>query len=235
MHESIKAVRQALAEMNRVFSDVPGFPDAVLVSGQSFIRSLTPFNTESVSALCKDKAALHTLLQGKVRMPKTDILFDVPSGKSLEFLYPCIVKMNQGEKGKNVYLVSNEIDMQNACTHIFNRSLRDSDYIVLIQEYIKPRREIRAVISGGTISFVYDRDAVEIISDETSEKIQSLSNTVLATIGLSWGALDFIESESGELYFLEANTHPSFEALISKEGNLRLVSAYKHALTLVQF
>jgi glutathione synthase/RimK-type ligase-like ATP-grasp enzyme len=235
MHENIKAVEQALTEMNVPFSGIAGFPDALIVSSHTFIRSLTPFNTESVSALCRDKAAVHTLLQGKVLMPKTDILFDVPTDKSLEFLYPCIVKMNRGEKGKNVYLVSNETEARSACEHIFNRELKDSDYIVLVQEYIKPVREIRAVISGGAISFVYDRDAVLVVPEETLGKISALSKTILETINLSWGALDFIESESGELYFLEANTHPSFEAFISTHGNRRLIDAYKHALSTLQF
>lgn len=227
------------------FSVIPDFPDALIVAGKPFIRATTPFNSEAVAGLCRDKSAIHTILMGKVPMPQTRSFLD-PAGKHPElvkyktipailtaisyFLYPRIIKMNSGEQGKNVFIVRNESESRAALEIIFEKRSRNYDYMALVQEYIEPKRELRAAIAGGRFVFAYDRESKQLIEHELEEKLESLSKTVLDHIDLSWGALDFIEDGVGDIYLLEANTKPSFEGFISYEHKDRLKNLYKIAL-----
>lgn len=245
MHENIKALNQALYEMNKTFSSIPHFPDTLIVDGSVFIRAITPFNTESVSILCLDKAALYYMLVDKVLMPKTLQVFDFEGEysksrnlsiehvltKSLDIFYPRIVKMNKGRKGNHVYVVSNDSETTWALSNIFNRQSQNYDYSALIQEYIEPTSEFRAVVSHNSVAWVYNRKTGEYVSDRTLEHVMGMSEIILETVPLSWGALDFIESKEGKLFFLEANTQPNFNTFISRHGNRLLVDSYKKALT----
>ncbi|HEY0907830.1 MAG TPA: hypothetical protein VGE35_00615 [Candidatus Paceibacterota bacterium] len=245
MHPNIKALRQALAETGVAFSSVEGFEDIVMVAGHPFMYALTPFNTHSGSAVCLDKAMLFKLLEGRVRMPRTVSIVD-PNGdypkhikvdgleesfkKASGIPYPLIVKMNAGDAGRNVYKVDTEVEARDGIAAIFNKASKNYDFIALVQEYIKPVREIRAVIVNGKFSFAYDRKGADMLSGEVADEVSRLSKIILGTVSLSWCALDFIESESGELYFLEANTRPGFEGFLARHGDRLLVDAYKDAL-----
>ena len=161
--------------------------------------------------------------------PKTDIVF-ATTETSLDFLYPCIVKMNAGERGTNVFLVSDKTEAQTALSCIFDKNSKHADYIALVQEYLKPHCEIRVVVASGEVVFAYEREIGAFVSMDVLKVVTDRANTIIDTIGLSWGALDFIKAESGEIYFLEANTRPRFENFISVQGNRNLVDAYKKAL-----
>jgi glutathione synthase/RimK-type ligase-like ATP-grasp enzyme len=237
MHKNIEAVRQALHEMNTDFSEIEGFYDAVMIKGYAFVRAVTPFNNGSIASLCRDKAAVYTLLKGIVPMPETISVLDkqgtyavLAHDVSLDILYPRIVKMNSGERGDNVYFVSNKEEAQSALASIFDKNSSHYDYLALIQEYIKPVREIRVVVAEHSVAFAYDRSSAELLSSDAFEKVVNLSEKVLQRLTITWGALDFIESESGELFFLEVNTRPGFNTFIEKNGNRLLVDLYKASL-----
>ena len=246
MHPNIKALRQALAETGIAFASVPGFDDTVMVAGHPFMYALTPFNTHSASAISLDKAMLYRLLLGKVAMPLTIDIVDpngdfpkhIAKAPSLEesfkkasgILYPCIVKMNMGDAGRNVYKVDNERELRDGIAAIFDKKSKDYDFIALIQEYIQPAREIRTVIVAGELFFAYDRKTADVLSGAVLEEVADLSKKILETVTLSWCALDFIESPSGEIYFLEANTRPGFEGFVAKHGDRLLVDGYKKGL-----
>lgn len=238
-------MKEVLDEEKVSFSVISNFPDALILRGEPFIRAATPFNSESISNLCRDKDAIHTILAGKVPMPRTKSFLD-PLGRYPElvlhktipailtaisdFLYPRIIKMNSGEQGRNVFIARDESESRAALERIFEKSARNYDYMALVQEYIEPKRELRAAIAGGRFVFAYDRDSKELINDELEEKLESLSKTVLEHIDLSWGALDFIEDGVGDIYLLEANTKPSFEGFVGKEKTDNLKILYKIAL-----
>lgn len=230
MHQNIFLLKAALAEIGLIGKEIKGFPDGVVTPIGAFIRASTPFNSESVSVLCRDKAAVYSLLLDKVPQPHTDILFD-SMRPFLSFLYPCIVKMNAGERGIHVFLVSDEKEKDIALSHIFNKESRHYDYIALIQEYIKPLSEIRVIIAAGEVSCIYDRDTQEVVLGDGAARIESYARVIIKTLGLSWGALDFIQDESGKFYFLEANTKPSFEKMVQKNGGRLLLDAYIKAIT----
>ncbi len=62
------------------------------------------------------------------------------------------------------------------------------------------------------------------------EKVTGFSNTILKTVSLSWCAIDFIESVTGDICFLEANTRPGFEGFIARHSDALFVDAYKRGL-----
>lgn len=248
MHLHIQALKQALLGLGIAPSMVPGFPDALMVRGRPFIRTTTPFNDEGVSALCRDKAAVHALLDGKVRMPKTRAFLD-PAGRypelcqarsideivesSLDFLYPRIVKMNRGRAGRHVFLAKDEAGFRDSLGKVFDKASRHYDYIALVQEHVEPRAEYRVAVSGGRPTLAYGRDSFGFVDAPIASDLFETCGQILAEIPVSWGSLDFIESTDGSLYFLEANTQPSHEGFIQKNGGGAIRDLY--ALALRQF
>lgn len=244
MNTHIQILQKVLDSLGQSHVPVLGMPDALLVSGEVFIRSATPFNKQSLSILCKDKDAIYKILQDVVPIPKTKSILD-PQGKHpelsgvknineitdsfLDFIYPCIVKMNQGERGIHVFITKSIKEVQDALQIIFDKTNRRYDYIALVQEYIKPKREIRAMVSFGKVVFCYDRHSREIISGAINSKVIALSDSILKKINLSWGAIDFIESTQSNLYFLEINTKPEFSEEFFAKHSSRVIELYQRA------
>lgn len=245
MHPHIRALRSLLEKRGTAYREIPSFADALLVRSVPFIRATTPFNDESISALCQDKAAVHEILEGKVRMPKTKAFLD-PHGqrpelcsaksldeiveKSLDFLYPRMVKMNKGERGRNVFFAENEADFRKCFERIFEKGSLYYDYIALVQEYVEPGLEYRVALSAGAPIFAYARGNFDRLDRASAPRLFSESEKILESLPISWGSLDFIESKGGELYFLEANTRPSYEGFIAKNGDALIQELYAHAL-----
>jgi glutathione synthase/RimK-type ligase-like ATP-grasp enzyme len=244
MHLHVKALREALTSLHMSFSAIPDFHDSVIAKDMHFIRTATPFNTESVSALCRDKAALHKVLDGKVPMPKTKSFIDpnsihaeqdLDSIKAIaesvsDFVYPRIVKMNQGERANNTFIVKNETETTEALRCIFDKSARYYDYIALVQEYIRPKRELRVAVAAGRPQFVFDRASKSILHGALGKKAAELSELIIKEISISWAAIDFIESDSGEVYFLEANTRHNFEDFMQVNGLAEVKNLYIQAI-----
>jgi glutathione synthase/RimK-type ligase-like ATP-grasp enzyme len=244
MHVNIGILTKVLNDLGLAYKDVPYFPDAIIFQDNFFVRSSTPFNTQSVSLITRDKWAAHSLLEGKLLMPKTRAFHD-PQGKypeyalkknigdivkSSDFVYPCIIKMNQGERGANVYIAENDTEALQALEIIFDKKSKHYDYISLVQEYIKPKHEYRAISVYGSIALIYDRESKKIAQSTKSEHMREMALIVQKELGFNWGAVDFLESEDGKLYFLEANTKPEFEGLIEENGVDQVRELYKIAV-----
>ena len=140
-----------------------------------FQLNRTPFNTESMAGLCKDKEHQYELLHELVRMPKTAgyLDFNVPASyrqyvthESIErivqsveeaFGLPVVVKRNKGALGNNVFLCRTSVDVQAALRKIFDRNSSQYDYVALAQEYIRPQRELRVVCFEGEPLLSYER------------------------------------------------------------------------------
>ncbi|MBI5134365.1 MAG: hypothetical protein HZA81_03200 [Candidatus Taylorbacteria bacterium] len=245
MHPHIRALRSLLEKRGVAYQEIASFADALIVGGAPFIRATTPFNDESVSALCQDKAAVHEILKGKTRMPDTREFLD-PRGrhpelcnaksldeivkKSLDFLYPRMVKMNKGERGHNVFFAENETDFRKCFERIFDKGSRYYDYIALVQEYVEPKFEYRVALAAGAPVFAYARGEFDRLDRASASRLFSASDKILESLPVSWGSLDFIESKGGDLYFLEANTRPSYEGFIAKNGDASIQELYSLSL-----
>lgn len=245
MHPNIRLLKTVLDELSITYKTIQSFPDGICVRGTYFIHGATPFNDEAISLLCRDKDAVHKVLAGLVAMPRTKSFLnpegrystlaeaksvaDIPS-LTLDFVYPRIVKMNRGEQGRNVFLVESDAEMNLALREIFDQTSRHYDYIALVQEYIKPRREVRVLVSAGKAGFFYDRNSKKEITGADVSKLQAMCEIVLQNIPLSWGACDFIQSDVGEWYFLEINTRPELSEHAISEYRIELKNLYRKAI-----
>lgn len=245
MHQNLEILKEVLTEDGISYTEIPGFFDALVVGRDSFIRSMTPFNSEAIAELCRDKFAIYTMLCSKIPMPDTKAFFD-PNGRYPEyakakshqdiltacsdFLYPRIIKMNSGEQGENVFIVKNSDESLLALENIFNKESQHYDYMALVQEYIEPKRELRVAVAGGEFVFAYDRESKEMIEGPLAEKLEGMSKTILGHIDLSWGAIDFIEDGTGDVYLLEVNTRPRFDGFISFDAKNQFKKLFRLGL-----
>lgn len=146
-----------------------------------FVHSSTPFNTEDVVRICRDKDYTRLILGDSVKMPKTLSFLD-PSvdekyaeyvkEKSVEEMtgkierqipYPLIVKKNSGEQGQNVFLVKNQLETKEALAKIFNKEDKLYDHIALAQEYFPSVREYRVIVFRSEIILIYEKDTTGAI------------------------------------------------------------------------
>jgi glutathione synthase/RimK-type ligase-like ATP-grasp enzyme len=245
MHVHIQALRELLGESRILYKEILGYEDALLVGSAAFIRSTTPFNDESSAALCLDKDAVLKLVSGTVLIPKTKSFID-PHGshpdlctaksideiveKSLDFLYPRVVKMNSGQSGRNVFVVGDEKEFRDSLGKIFDSGRRGYDYIALVQEHIDFSNEYRVAISAHEPIFAYAKGVYEVIEGKKKELLFKSAKKVIEKTGLSWGSVDFLDGRNGELYFLEVNTKPLYQGFVAENGNQMLKELFKKAL-----
>ncbi|MDE1874972.1 MAG: hypothetical protein KGI79_02745 [Patescibacteria group bacterium] len=241
MHANIQSAQAALRDMGLPSAPIEGFDDALIVPAEGrrpllpFVWASTPFNPQSVGAICGDKAAVHALLKGAVPMPETRRFLDSEPIESIvdataDMGYPRIVKMNSGARSLNVYFIENENECRRALKTIFDKRLRGYDYIALVQEFIDARKEWRVAISAGEPTLAYAKGTFEIAPADLSRDLSRIASVVVRALGMSWGAVDVLESVGGELYFLEANTRPGYAGFVSAHGYGPIRDLYKKAL-----
>lgn len=140
-----------------------------------FHANRTPFNTEAVAGICKDKDHTYQLLSNTVRMPKTLAFLDFRVDKhyqryviykSMEAIleqidahlsYPIIIKRNRGCLGRNVFLCETPKQATEAIEAVFDNSKVYYDYIALAQEYIPSVKEFRFVCFAKEPVLAYER------------------------------------------------------------------------------
>lgn len=135
----------------------------------------TPFNSEVVYGVCKDKAHTYDLLAPVVRMPNTASFLDwntdleykkyvnyhseteVVEAMENQFEYPLIIKRNKGALGQNVYLCNERCHAILALDKVFNKESKHYDYVALAQQYIRTKKEYRFVCAFGEPVLTYQR------------------------------------------------------------------------------
>lgn len=142
-----------------------------------FANFSTPFNSDSVSYVCKDKDFTYKLLKDTIEMPRTLSFFDpgyeneaykkyishkdhnsIVEEIVKTFNFPIIVKMNSGSMGKNVFLCNTRSEILTALQAIYKKDSPLYDYVALAQEQIQIKREYRAVVFEGKIMLLYEKD-----------------------------------------------------------------------------
>lgn len=178
MEIHIKCLTQACDNQHIAYEsldDEKNFIKVAIGEGLLFQQNRTPFNTEAIAAICKDKEHSYQLLHKQIAMPKTIGFLDFnthdhyqkyvgyPSQDAIShkieqsFSYPVVVKRNRGALGDNVFLCHDKTSVENALSNIFNRMSCNYDYIALAQEYIRPEQEFRAVFFRGELLLCYQR------------------------------------------------------------------------------
>ncbi len=149
--------------------------------------------------------------------------------------FPCIVKPCCGGSSIGVSIAHTKEEFKNALDAAFG--LEDE---VIIEEYIKGREFSVAVIEGKALPVIemapiegfYDYknkykagSTIETcpaeIPAETAERMQQIAVLAAETLGLdTYSRMDFMMSEAGEIYCLEANTLPGMTptSLIPQEA-----------------
>ena len=137
--------------------------------------------------------------------------------------FPCVIKPCCGGSSVGVSIVDNEADYKIALNEAF--SYEDE---VIIEEYIKGRELSTGIIDGKALPIIeiqpltgfYDYKnkyqpgmALDIcpaqIGDEATAKIQEYTETLYKALHLDiYSRIDFLLTEDGSIYCLEANTLP---------------------------
>lgn len=168
-------------------------------------------------ALSKDIFAVYGISTPKgIRLKKGEI-------ESEKVPYPCIVKACHGGSSIGVSIVHNDEEYENAKKDAF---LYDEE--VVIEQYIKGREFSVGVIKGKALPVIeiapltsfYDYknkyqagSTIETcpadISEEKTKEMQSIAEKVFKALRLkNYARMDFMMSQSGEIFCLEANTLP---------------------------
>lgn len=141
--------------------------------------------------------------------------------------FPCVVKASCEGSSVGVSIARNEQEYQAAKEEAF----RYGDEII-IEQYIKGREFSVGVMDGRALPVIemipkmefYDYkakyqagSAVEVcpaqLSEEKTREIQDISERVFRALRLtSYARIDFMMSETGEIFCLEANTLPGMTA-----------------------
>jgi glutathione synthase/RimK-type ligase-like ATP-grasp enzyme len=236
--------------------------------GIPYTNAATPFNSSAVDKVCKDKEFTWKLLADVVQMPKTKGYFDpypmdeqyagyiretdyeaIADDISNQFSFPMIVKMNAGQKGRNVFLCEDTSQVLTAVSTIFDHESAWYDYVALAQEYIPARKEYRVITFKSKIVLLYEKDISEgtftgnlsplhyenakaqLVEDgEVIEKLQKAIDPLFLKLDLEFGGIDVIVDMNDQLQILELNTHPGFTYFVKDNGDEPLVKMYEGIL-----
>lgn len=178
METHIKCLSQACDNLNIQYQSLDAeknFIKVELGEGLFFQSNRTPFNTEVMASICKDKEHSYKLLHNRIAMPKTIGFLDYNTGDEYqkylnypsqqavvdkierEFSYPVVIKRNNGALGINVFLCQDKEMVAVALDEIFNRNSCSYDYVALAQEYIHPEQEFRVVFFRSELLLCYQR------------------------------------------------------------------------------
>lgn len=144
--------------------------------GNEYFRiNRTPFNSEVVAEICRDKMHTYELLSPHLNMPLTRSYLDVNVGEQYRhylthysfdaivadveqhFGFPVVVKMNSGALGMGVYLCHSSEQVRKACQAIFNQQSSQYDYVALAQCCVPNKVEYRLVCAFNEPVLLYQR------------------------------------------------------------------------------
>ena len=141
-----------------------------------FVNNGTPFNSEAINELFKDKEYTYLLLKDKINTPwclgflspfcpeeyKQYLVYqnlaEITEEVTKHFALPVIVKKNRGFGGNNVFLAKTVEDIGDAFSAIFDVNSKKVDYVALAQEYIDIIHEYRVIVYQNEILLVYEKD-----------------------------------------------------------------------------
>lgn len=140
-----------------------------------FSNGKSPFNTESIAHICKDKDFSYNLLHKYINMPRTISFVDPnTSYEYIEYIeasdynlisdiiengfnFPVIVKKNSGSQGCNVFKCNTKQEILDALAIIYDKKDNKYDYVAIAQEYIDIQREFRVILFQSKIMLVYEK------------------------------------------------------------------------------
>ncbi len=188
------------------------------------MMGITYTGTDYVSsALAMDKALAKELFAYNGIPTPMGISLKAGETESKKVPYPCIVKSCKGGSSVGVVIANNDEEYEAAKKEAFKY-----DDEVVIEQFIKGREFSVGVMEGKALPVIeiapiqgfYDYknkyqagSAIETcpaeISPEKTKEMQGYAEKVFAALRLKcYARMDFMMSENGDLYCLEANTLP---------------------------
>jgi glutathione synthase/RimK-type ligase-like ATP-grasp enzyme len=141
-----------------------------------FSNYSTPFNTQSIAQIFKDKEYTYQILKESINLPRSISFLspfcDEKYQQYLEFQtipaivesitasfdLPLILKRNSGSGGNNVFLCRSQPEISTALSTIFNIHSKNYDYCALAQEYIQIKNEYRVIFFNQELLLVYEKN-----------------------------------------------------------------------------
>lgn len=180
MLPQIRCLMQASARLGMSTRCVDDEQNLVWVDDRwLFQLNRTPFNTEVMYRVCRDKAHQYRLLEAAVPMPRTRAYLDpgvsaayrhycaystldeITADIQAHFDYPVVVKRNAGALGSNVFLCQSEAAAAAALREIYRADTPAYDFVAVAQAFIRATAEFRVVCFDGEPVFAYRRCAGE--------------------------------------------------------------------------
>jgi len=195
----------------------------------SIAESMTTLiNDVSTFMKCKSKAFVSFLMRRRgIPVPETFILSHPYTEEKIEEIlrrvrFPLIVKPNSGSCGKASILVREEDDLRGVLDYIsaIHEIPPVSEKIVVIQEYVKDARDLRAFFVGDEIVAVEERvkesgwkrnlaQGAHPERFELSEEQKELIYRASEVLGVKYAGFDMLSGE--ENYILEVNPAPGLK------------------------
>ena len=176
MEANISCVAKACERLGIEYHCIDRHQQCLFIEGRHlFQKNRTPFNNESMAALCKDKEHHYILLEDKVNLPKTLGFLDpntderykkfldyptigaIVDAIEMQFGYPVVIKQNRGALGINVFCCHEQPQVTEALQTIFNKQSANYDYVALAQQYVRAKQEIRVIYFDGRPVLSYER------------------------------------------------------------------------------
>lgn len=246
MYQKLLPIELAANELNLEFNycDPDKISAKVRLKEQDyyFVNYITPFNSESVAKIMKDKFLTYLLLKDKVIVPQTKAYYspfirdeykDLVKFSDIEqiiddivksFTFPVVVKMNSGKRKRNFKVCKSINEIKVALEAIFSGS-RFHDFIALAQEFIEIKEEYRVIVFNGKILLVYDKGTYSELHDY--ESITELVKEIHEIIPLGFCGLDIAINKKNEPVLIELNSQPRFEPYQRKNGLDKVSELYK--------
>ncbi len=155
-----------------------------------------------------------------VRTPKTILASKSSNIDTLisQIGLPIVVKLVHGSLGKGVSILNNKISAKSTI-----ETYLKTDTKVILQEYIKPIKDIRAFVIGNEVVAALDKKPVrgdfranvsmgaKGIAINLNEKDKAFCINSAKSINLDIAGVDFIKGKNGMNYLLEINSNPGFK------------------------
>lgn len=149
-----------------------------------------------------------------ILIPRLCGIEENPYRRTLEINFPCVVKGNWGDEGREIFLVENEKDLERVIKQI-KAWERERRFGFLIQEYLPNSFDARSVVIGDKIlvffrsggfkkNLVQEGEIIPPPSKELEEKVIRLTKSLIRNTYFNLVAIDFL-FKKGEPLLNELN------------------------------
>ncbi|MBD3250764.1 MAG: hypothetical protein GF381_04335 [Candidatus Pacebacteria bacterium] len=257
-------------------ADELAIPYSLVGNNCSFVRLELPLHdhylinthlglvSDADQRIARDKAYHYQLLKDVVAMPVTrsyldpatryqqDLKFDsvdkIVADIQSNLTLPLIIKKNRGQEGVYVFKVDRPEEIEDRVRLIFNQQKKDYDYLLLAQEYIKPKHEYRVIAYQQRVYIAYLKDIsqakfqgnlspthwqgvkIREAGFDKTKQLEKFVSQVFSAWPVSYLGFDIVEDKEGKLWLIEVNSAPGVAKFIKAVGPGPILKMYRDIL-----